>query len=65
MIGDNGLSPTLPFMNAVGILLIIAAVLLELIGLVVGFSKSIGIGIIAFFFPPYAWWLGIEFIFKL
>ena len=52
-------------MNVVGILLIIAAVLLELIGLVVGFSKSIGIGIIAFFFPPYAWWLGIEFIFKL
>lgn len=41
----------------------IFVIILEIVGLIVGFGKGIMMGVVAFFVPPFAWWLGFEKLF--
>ena len=43
-----------------GAVLGLVIVVLEIVGLVVGFKASVGTGFAALCIPPYAWWLGFE-----
>ena len=48
--------------NVLGCLIGSVLGILEVAGLITGFTKSLAAGLIAVFIPPYAWWLGLKWI---
>jgi hypothetical protein len=46
--------------SILGIIIGISIVVLEIVGLIAAFTKSIGVGFAALFVPPYAWYLGFK-----
>jgi len=55
---QNNSSSNLP--SILGLIIGIALVVLEIVGLIAAFTKSIGVGLVAFFIPPYALYLGFK-----